>query len=107
MKNDYLAVYVCQRQAYEIRSPAHRIRRRFEVALAMLTGLMLLISAPAFGQQAFALEFNQANNRFGTINLLTGGFTQLGTEGGTIFNDIAATPSGALYGIINTTSLVS
>src|ERR1019366_8879928 len=54
-----------------------------------------------------ALEFNQANNLFGTINLLTGSFTQLGTEGGTLFNDIAASPNGELYGIINTTSLVT
>jgi hypothetical protein len=64
-------------------------------------------STSALGQQAYALEFYQANNRFGIINLLTGGFTQLGTEGGIIFNDIAAALSGALYGIINTTSLVS
>jgi len=31
----------------------------------------------------------------------------LGTEGGTFFNDIAAAPDGALYGIINTTSFVT
>jgi hypothetical protein len=68
---------------------------------------MLFTSTSAFGQQAYALEFNQVNNRFGTINLLTGSFTQLGTEGGTLFNDIAAAPNGALYGIINTTSLVT
>ncbi|MGO9586668.1 MAG: hypothetical protein ACLP2Y_10785 [Limisphaerales bacterium] len=107
MKNNHLADYVCQRQACEIRSPAHSIRRRFKAALAALTGLMLFTSAPAFGQQAFALEFNQANNRFGVINLLTGSFTQLGSEGGTLFNDIAAAPDGTLYGIINTTSFVT
>ena len=107
MKNKYLAVYVCQRQVYEVRSPAHSIRRWFKVALAALAGLMLFTSTSAFGQQSYALEFNQANNRFGTINLLTGGFTQLGTEGGTLFNDIAAAPDGALYGIINTTSFVT
>jgi hypothetical protein len=107
MKNDYQAVYVCQRQACEIQSPAHSIRRWFKVALAALAGLMLFTSTSAFGQQSYALEFNQANNRFGTINLLTGGFTQLGTEGGTLFNDIAASPNGNLYGIINTASLVT
>ena len=67
----------------------------------------MFTSTSTLSQQAYALEFYQANNRFGIINLLTGGFTQLGTEGGTIFNDIATPPSGALYGIINTTSLVS
>jgi hypothetical protein len=107
MKKDCLAVYVGPRQACEVQSPAHRIRQWFKVALAALAGLMLFTSTSAFGQQAYALEFNQANNRFGTINLLTGSFTQLGTEGGTLFNDIAAAPNGALYGIINTTSLVT
>jgi hypothetical protein len=107
MKNDCLAVYVGQRQACEIQSPAHSVRRWFKVALAGLAGLMLFTSTSAFGQQSYALEFNQSNNRFGTINLLTGGFTQLGTEGGTLFNDIAASPDGELYGIINTTSLVT
>ena len=107
MKNDCLAVYVGQRQACEIQSPAYSIRRWFKVALAALAGLMLFISTSAFGQQSYALEFNQSNNRFGTINLLTGSFTQLGTEGGTLFNDIAASPNGELYGIINTTSLVT
>jgi hypothetical protein len=107
MKNDCLAVYVGQRQACEIQSPALRIRRWFKVALAALAGLMLFTSTSAFGQQSYALEFNQSNNRFGIINLLTGGFTQLGTEGGTLFNDIAASPNGNLYGIINTASLVT
>jgi hypothetical protein len=67
---------------------------------------MLFSATPVFGQQAYALEFNQANNRFDIINLLTGDFTQLGSEGGTLFNDIAATPGGALYGIIHSTSFV-
>ena len=107
MKNDCPAVYVSQRQACEIQSPAHVIRRCFKTVLAALAGLMLFTSTSAFGQQAYALEFNQANNRFGIINLLTGSFTQLGTEGGTLFNDIAAAPSGALYGIINTISFVT
>ena len=107
MNNEYLAVYVCQRQACEIQSPAPGIRRWFKVALAALAGLMLFTSTSVFGQQAYALEFNQANNLFGTINLLTGSFTQLGTEGGTLFNDIAAAPNGTLYGIINTTSFVT
>lgn len=107
MKNDCLAVYFGQRQACEIQSPALSIRRWFKVALAALAGLMLFTSTSAFGQQSYALEFNQSNNRFGIINLLTGGFTQLGTEGGTLFNDIAASPNGNLYGIINTASLVT
>jgi hypothetical protein len=107
MKNDCLAVYVGHRQACEIQSPALSIRRWFKVALAALAGLMLFTSTSAFGQQSYALEFNQSNNRFGIINLLTGGFTQLGTEGGTLFNDIAASPNGNLYGIINTASLVT
>ncbi|MGA2787042.1 MAG: hypothetical protein ABSF60_05895 [Verrucomicrobiota bacterium] len=107
MKGNHLADQVCQQRANEIRSPAKSIRRWFNVTLAALAGLMLFTSTPAFGQQAFALEFNQSNNRFGTINLFNGSFTQLGSEGGTLFNDIAAAPDGALYGIINSTSFVT
>ena len=107
MENDCLAVLVRHRQAHEVQSPAHLVRRWFKAALAALAGLMFFTSTSAFGQQVYALEFNQANNLFGTINLLTGSFTQLGSEGGTLFNDVAAAPNGALYGIINTTSFVT
>jgi len=67
---------------------------------------MLFVSA-ACGQSVYALQFNQSTNLFGTINLLNGGFTQLGSEGSTLFNDIAAAPAGTLYGIINTAQLVT
>jgi hypothetical protein len=70
-------------------------------------GLMLFASTSAFGQTAYAVEFNQGNNLFGLMNLLTGGFTQLGSEGATLFNDIAQAPGGKLYGIVNSTSLVT
>jgi hypothetical protein len=71
-----------------------------KIAGCILAGWML--STPtASAQQAFAMEFNQANNLFGTVNLLNGSFTQLGSEGGTLFNDIAAAPDGTLYGIVN------
>jgi hypothetical protein len=53
------------------------------------------------------MEFNQSNNLFGIVNLLDGSFTQLGSEGGTLYNDIAAAPDGTLYGIINSSSLVT
>jgi hypothetical protein len=72
----------------------------------ILAALMLSASA-ASAQQAYAMEFNQGNNLFGSVNLLNGSFTQLGSEGGTLFNDIAAAPDGTLYGIINSSSLVT
>ena len=53
------------------------------------------------------MQFNQGNNQFGLDNLLTGSFTRLGGEGGTLFNDIAAAPDDLLYGIVNATSLVT
>ena len=81
--------------------------RCYRTAVAMLAALSLLAGASAFGQLAYAMQFNQSNNQFGLINLLTGGFTQLGTEGSTLFNDIAAAPDGTLYGIVNLTSLVT
>jgi hypothetical protein len=57
MKNDHLADYVRQRQAYGIQSPPHSIRQWFKVALAALAGLMLFTSTSTLGQQAYALEF--------------------------------------------------
>ena len=68
---------------------------------------MLFASTSVLGQTAYAMQFNQANNNFGLIDLLTGNFTQLGTEGSTLFNDVAASPNGNLYGIINSASLVT
>jgi len=53
------------------------------------------------------MEFNQANNFFGVFDLLTGNFSQLGSEGSTLFNDIAAAPGGTLYGIVSSASLVT
>lgn len=107
MKSDCQEVFACNRQGGEVRSAAHFIPSRLPVALGALAGLTLLASTSGFGQLAYAMQFNQGNNSFGTINLLTGGFTPLGSEGGTLFNDIAASPNGSLYGIVNTTSLVT
>jgi hypothetical protein len=107
MNKDCLAVCACLRPAQDIQFPDGNIRRWLKAAIAVLMGLAWFTGTTGFGQLAYAMQFNQANNRFGTINLLTGSFTQLGIEGGTLFNDIAAAPNGALYGIINTTSLVT
>jgi len=83
-------------------------------ALCVITRLALLLVAglilrpqTACGQQADALEFNQSENLFGVINLLDGTFSALGSEGGTLFNDLAAAPNGTLYGIVNSASLVT
>ena len=100
MKNDYRAVMI-QRERVRLAEPS------FRTMVCLLTALTLSASIPVSGQTAYAMQFNQANNRFGTINLLTGNFTQLGTEGSTLFNDIAASPNGNLYGIINSASLVT
>jgi hypothetical protein len=109
MKCACLAVNTCPRRTVANQSPvrAFPVPRRLRAVLGLLLGLTLFAGTPAFGQMAFAMEFNQGNNRFGTMNLLTGAFTQMGSEGGTLFNDIAAAPDGSLYGIINLTSLVS
>jgi hypothetical protein len=107
MINNYPAVCGCSRQVYDLHSPAPDIRRWRQAAVFVLLGLTLFTGTITFGQLAYAMQFNQSNNQFGTINLLTGSFTQLGTEGSTLFNDIAAAPDGSLYGIVNTTSLVT
>jgi hypothetical protein len=82
------------------------IKPSIQIAFCILGGLMLFAPA-ASAQKAYAMEFNQGNNLFGTVNLMNGGFTQLGSEGGTLFNDIAAAANGTLYGIINSSSLVT
>jgi hypothetical protein len=87
-------------------APAGVIKPSIKSALCILAGLMLSASA-ASAQQAYAMEFNQGNNLFGTVNLINGSFTQLGSVGGTLYNDISAAPDGTLYGIINSSSLVT
>jgi hypothetical protein len=87
--------------------PAGVMTRWFKTLVCLCAGCALFTSNHSLGQQVYALEFNQGNNLFGTINLLNGGFTQLGSEGSTLFNDIAASPDGVLYGIVNSTSLVT
>ena len=53
----------------------------------------------------YAVEFNQANNRFGILDLLSGNFTQVSTLGGTIYNDVAYnSANGTLFGIANNCS---
>ncbi len=107
MKNDCPADCVRAPRAKATSSCARFVCRCSRAAIAVLTGLLLFTGVNAFGQLAYAMEFNQGNNQFGTINLLTGSFTQLGSEGGTLFNDIAGAPDGTLYGIVSTTSLVT
>jgi len=100
MKIGYQAVLI-RRVWGELVGPSLR------AVFCILTGLTLFSSTSAYGQNAYAVEFNQGSNLFGSINLLTGGFTQLGSEGSTLFNDIAQSPSGNLYGIVNSASLVT
>lgn len=38
----------------------------------MLLGLTMLACTTSFGQLVYAMQFNRSNNRFGTINPLTG-----------------------------------
>ena len=100
MKNDYRAALI-RREWVHVAGPALR------AVFCVSAGLMLFASTSVFGQTAYAMQFNQANNNFGLINLLTGNFTLLGTEGSTLFNDVAGSPNGNLYGIINSASLVT
>ena len=85
---------------------AGMIKSPIKTALCIWAGLVLFTSICS-AQFAYAMQFNQGNNLFGSVNLLNGNFTQLGSEGGTLFNDIAAAPDGTLYGIINSASLVT
>ena len=76
---------------------------------ALLAAGNLAISARAQSSNVvYAVEFNQSSNRFGTIDLLNGSFTKISSIGNTLINDIAYCPTnGMLYGISNTTALVT
>ena len=87
-------------------SLASLVRPFLKTTLCGVAGLMLSVPT-SFGQTVYAMQFNQSTNLFGTINLLNGSFTRLGSEGSTLFNDVAAAPGGTLYGIINSSSLVT
>jgi len=71
-----------------------------------LVGTVLAAGSPAMSARAqsnvvYAVEFNTSNNRFGTINLMNGTFTEISSLGGTLYNDIAYAPDGTLYGLAN------
>ncbi|MGA3285504.1 MAG: hypothetical protein ABSD57_13740 [Verrucomicrobiota bacterium] len=71
-------------------------------AMLILVAAGSLIMSVRAQDDVYAVEFNQSNNRFGILDLLTGNFTQISVLGGTIYNDIAYNPqSGTLYGIQN------
>ncbi len=64
--------------------------------------LIVLVSQYALAQDAgpaYAVEFNQTDNQFGTICLQTGVFTAIGDIGYTLINDIADSTNGTVYGI--------
>ena len=58
----------------------------------------LVLSARA-QNDVYAVEF-LGNNRFGTINLMNGTFTEISSLSGT-YNDIAYAPDGSLFGLYN------
>jgi hypothetical protein len=66
--------------ARKIRAALHFIRPWIKTVLAAWTGLMLTASTPALGREAQVLQFDQGDNRFETINRLTGNFSRSGNE---------------------------
>ena len=107
MTDECQTMFVCQRKECKFRAASRFFWPWFKGIPGILVALLLNASVPALGQLAYAVQFNQGNNSFGSINLLNGSFTQFGSEGGTLFNDIAAAANGQLYGIVNTASLVT
>jgi trimeric autotransporter adhesin len=75
---------------------------------ALFTAGSLAMSARAQSNLVYAAQYNQSTNRFGTINLLNGNFTQLSSLGNTLINDVAYCPTnGSVYGISNSSALVT
>ena len=71
--------------------------------MMFLVGTLLAAGSLAMSARAqndvYAVEF-LGNNRFGTINLMNGTFTQISSLSGT-YNDIAYAPDGSLFGLYN------
>src|ERR1039457_1769758 len=75
---------------------------------ALLAAGSLAMSARAQSNVVYAVEYKQATNRFGTLDLLNGNFTKISSIGTAIINDIAYCPTnGTLYGISNSLALVT
>ena len=72
----------------------------------LLAAGSLALSARA-QNNVYAVEFNTGDNGFGIINLMNGDFTQISDLGSTLYNDIAYAPDGTLFGIANSSSLVT
>jgi hypothetical protein len=71
--------------------------------MLVLVGTLLAAGNLAISARAqndvYAVEF-LGNNRFGTLNLMNGTFTQISSLSGT-YNDIAYAPDGSLFGLYN------
>jgi hypothetical protein len=80
--------------------------------MMFLVGTLLAAGSLALSARAqnnvYAVEFNTgSDNRFGIVNLMNGNFTEIADVGGTMYNDIAYAPDGTLFGIANSSSLVT
>ena len=73
--------------------------------MMFLVGTLLAAGSLAMSARAqnnvYAVEFNTGNNRFGIINLMNGSFTEIASLGSTLYNDIAYSPDGTMYGLAN------
>src|SRR5208282_5121198 len=79
-----------------------------KAVLVLMVAGSLAMSTQAQSNIVYAVEYNQSTNLFGTINLLNGSFTRISSVGGAVINDIACcATNGALYGISNSTALVT
>ena len=71
--------------------------------ILFLVGFLLAAGSLAMSARAqndvYAVEF-LGSNRFGTINLMNGNFTEISSLSGT-YNDIAYAPDGSLFGLYN------
>ena len=69
--------------------------------MLFLFGSLLMVGSLSARAQndVYAVEF-LGNNRFGTINLMNGTFTEISSLSGT-YNDIAYAPDGSLFGLYN------
>jgi hypothetical protein len=73
------------------------------LAFTLVVGLSASLKATTF----YALAFDQASTPFGTIDPTTGVFTQIGSAFANPADDIAVSPTGVVYAVLDSGSLIT
>ncbi len=82
---------------------SHMPGRSLLVIFTLILGFSASLKATTF----YALAFDQTTTPFGTIDLTTGAFTQIGSAFPDAADDIAVSPTGMVYAVLDSGSLIT